>query len=333
MNVESDSMKQAIGISDEQNNPATPDAAQPERRNFLLGLGAGGAAVGVLAALPAAGALAAGAETPKPSSAERRRALIAKEPRAITYESSNGIALITINRPEQKNALSIGTLEMLHDAWVRYNKSDDRCAVLTGKGNDYFCNGGMPEDMTVASFAEELITFWRGIPGHAVKLNKPLIGALAGQVHGGGFTLAMMTDMLVAAENTVFAYPEAQFSTAGGLIGPLAVRIPHKVAMQIMLTGQPLSVQRAYEVGLVNEVVPVGKQVEAAMKHARHIADAGPLVIAWFKSLVDRTLPKAPGELAAGMLGEFQNLLDSEDIAEFVGSLREGRQHKPFLGK
>jgi enoyl-CoA hydratase len=250
---------------------------------------------------------------------------IAREPHAVTYESIDGVALITINRPPD-NWLNVGALEMLHDAWVRLNASDDRCAILTGAGNEAFCSGGQPDEFTIDSMLEELHAFYRAFPGGAVKLKKPLIGAVAGKVVGGSFALTMMMDMLVAAENTVFSYPEAQYSVGGGLIAPLASRIPHKVAMELMLVGEPMSVQRAYKVGFVNEIVPVGQQVEAAMRYARRIADNGPIVVSWFKSLADRLMPEGPAQIAAGLLGLRQDMLDSEDVYEMVGAVKAGRK-------
>lgn len=315
-----------------ESRTGSQETARQKRRSFLKGVGVGGAVAGALTTLPASGALATPPVPQASTPAARRKAAVAREPKAVTYESIDNIALITINRPEQKNRLNIAALELLHDAWVRFNRSDDRCAVITGKGNDDFSWGGEPDEMTVDSIAEELHMFYRAMPGAAVKLNKPLIGAAAGTVLGGGFTLATMTDMLIAAENTTFTYPEAHANLANGLIGSLAVRIPHKIAMQIILTGKPLSVQRAYDVGFVNEIVPVGKQVEVAMQYARHIADNGPLVVSWFKNLVDRTLPKGPGEITGALLGELQSVLDSEDVAEFLAAYKTGRKPQ-FRGR
>lgn len=308
------------------------ESARQKRRSFLKGVGVGGAVAGALSSMPASGALTTPPSSQTSSPAARRKAAMAREPKAVTYESIDNVALITINRPEQKNRLNIAALEMLHDAWIRYNQSDDRCAVITGKGNEFFSWGGQPDEMTVDSIAEELHMFYRAIPGATVKLNKPLIGAAAGDVLGGGFTLATMTDMLIAAENTVFTYPEAHANLANGLIGSLAVRIPHKIAMQVILTGQPLSVRRAYDVGFVNEIVPVGKQVDVAMKYARHIADNGPLVVSWFKNIVDRTLPKGPGEITGALLGELQGVLDSDDTSEFLAAYKTGRKPQ-FRGR
>jgi len=264
------------------------------------------------------------------SPAERRKAAVAREPQAVLYESIDGVALITINRPRNDNQLSCGVLEMLHDCWIRLNESDDRCAVVTGN-NEVFSAGGGLDEFTIAAMADELYMFFRGIPGGAVTPKKPLIGAVAGLVQGGGFTLASRMDLIIAAENTHFTYPEVHVSAGGGWIGALSTRVPYQIAMQVLL-GEPLSVQRAYDVGFVNEIVPVGQQVEAAMKYARRIANAGPIAVSWFKSLVERTVPKSPAETTGKLLGELEGLLASEDLREFIASYQEGRQPH-FKGK
>jgi len=257
-------------------------------------------------------------DEPGPFSAQRRRAAVAANPKAVTYESIDKVALITVN-----SDLSIGTNELLHDAWVRLNESDDRCAVITGNNNEAFAGGGEPPPLS--KITEYMYMFFRGTPNHAVRLNKPLIGAVAGVVAGGPVLLPVYCDLLIAAENTVFDLPEIYFAVAG-FFESLAVRIPHKMAMQLMLGGEPISAQRLHEVGFVNEIVPVGKQVEAAMKYARRIADAAPLAVSAFKTLVDRTMPRSPTEMGGAMLGGLHTLLDSEDFSEAWDAYKTGRK-------
>ena len=164
-------------------------------------------------------------------------------------------------------------------------------AVLTATGDESFTVGAdlndIPHDL------------WRAVPGIGVEIEKPIVGAVAGWVVvGGGLVLANQCDLLVAADNATFLYPEAKVGFSGGLISSLAARIPHKIAMEVLLVGEALSAQRAYEVGFVNRIVPVGEQREAALDYARKLAANAPLVVQLLKRFVGRTLPKGPSELA-----------------------------------
>ena len=114
-----------------------------------------------------------------------------------------------------------------------------------------------------------------------------------------GLTSWCKCDLVVAADNTRFRYPEAQVGFTGGLIAGCAAKIPHKVAMEFMLLGQDLSAERAFEVGMVNKVVPLGSQLEAALEYARILERSAPLVVSTIKQFVAETVPRGPAETAA----------------------------------
>src|SRR5690606_8898542 len=138
--------------------------------------------------------------------------------------------------------------------------------------------------------------------------------------------LTMMCDLLVAAENTKFSYPEARLGFTGGMIAGLAARIPHKVAMDIMLLGRTVEAQRAYDVGLATDVVPVGKQVEVAMAQAEALANSAPLVLTTIKRFVNQhVLAKSPAEAMAETLRQLNVVRDSADIQEGMAAFREKR--------
>ena len=120
---------------------------------------------------------------------------------AILYDSRDGIAEITINRPEKYNILTHEVVADLHDAWVCFNESSDRVAILTGAGDKAFTAGANLKDIPH--------DLGRAVPGGGVKVDKPVIVATAGAVVGGGLVFVQMADLAVAAENTVFSYPEA----------------------------------------------------------------------------------------------------------------------------
>ncbi len=236
---------------------------------------------------------------------------------AVTYDVQDRIAIITINRPDKRNALTKEVVELLHQAWHRFNASDQRVAIITATGDVAFTAGAdlndIPHDL------------WRAIPGIGVEVDKPVIAAVAGWVVGGGLLFAQYADLLVAADNACFVYPEAKVGFSGGLISSLVARIPHKVAMELLLVGEALTAQRAYEVGLVNKVVAVGQQLEAALDYARKLADNAPLVLAQLKRFIGRTLPKGPSELAGIARREVDTVSNSADLTEGIAAFRQKR--------
>ncbi len=236
----------------------------------------------------------------------------------VTYQSRDGIAEITLNRAEKYNVINHEIVEELHQAWVRFaNSPEDRVAILAAAGEKAFTAGAnlrdIPHDL------------WRAIPGVGVQVNKPIIAVTTGLVIGGGLVLVQMADLAVAADNTVFSYPEAKVGFSGGLISSLAARIPHKVAMELLLVGGNLSAQRAYEVGLVNRVVPLGQQLETARELAAQLAANAPLVLSLLKDFVGQVLPKGPSEQAAIARARVLEINASADFHEGISAFTEKR--------
>jgi enoyl-CoA hydratase/carnithine racemase len=237
----------------------------------------------------------------------------------IHYESADGIALITIDRPAKRNALSGAMCDALHAAWQRFAASDqDRVAILTGSGNDVFTAG--------ADLNDPPPRFWEAVPNMSVAVAKPIIAAVAGPVVGGGVTLVAMSDLCVAAENTTFVYPEAKVGISGGVISAIAARIPYKIAMELLLIGDPMDVARAHQVGLVNRIVPVGEQVAVAKRMARVIAGNAPLVVGLLKEMALKTIPRSPVEEMYLTQRAIERVRLSEDAKEGPLSFREKRK-------
>lgn len=235
----------------------------------------------------------------------------------ITIEKHGKVTLFTINRPARKNAICKDTALELQAGFAEFDASEQRVAVITGTGDDAFSSGA-----DVSNLPE----LWRCIPGAGFTTDKPIIAATAGWVVGGAMVLTMMCDLLVAAENTRFSYPEARLGFTGGMIAGLAARIPHKVAMDIMLLGRTVDAQRAYNVGLATDVVPVGKQVEVALQQAETLANSAPLVLQTIKRFVNQqVLPKSPSEAMAETMRQLNVVRDSHDIQEGMAAFREKR--------
>jgi enoyl-CoA hydratase len=239
--------------------------------------------------------------------------------KVLVENKSDGTTLVTINRPERRNAICAETAVLLQKAFVEFERSPtQRAAVLTGAGNDAFSGGA-----DTGNFPE----LWRCIPTVGFETTKPIISAIGGWCVGGALVLTMMCDLTVAAENAKFSYPEARMGFTGGMIAGLAARIPHKIAMEMMLLCRVVEVQRAFNIGLVNEVVPVGQQVEAALKMAREMAEFSPLVLKTLKRFVtEGVLAQGPSEQSGRAQRQLHEVKESEDAVEATAAVKEKRR-------
>jgi enoyl-CoA hydratase len=236
----------------------------------------------------------------------------------VGYEVKDRVALITLQRPEKLNAINKQVALDLQAAWRRFDASDERVAVITGAGERAFSAGADVNDLP---------ELWRAMPGVGARVEKPVIAATAGHCIGGAVVLVQLCDLCVAAESTRFSYPEAKLGFTGGMIAGLAGRIPHKIAMEVMLLARPLSAQRAYEVGFVNAVMPDGRQVDEALAWAAEMAEYGPLVLRTLKRFVtEQVLPKGPSELMGEALRELGVIQASADVEEARVAWREKRK-------
>lgn len=241
----------------------------------------------------------------------------------VTYEVEGKIALITLRRPDRRNALNTEMSAALHAAWCRFAASDERVAFLSAEG-EHFCGG--------VDLADASKDAWKGVPNVGVTLDKPLVCAAQGWAVGAGFTLTMMSDLCVVDETTRFLFPEARVGIFGGITAGLVSRIPYKVAMEFLMLGKPLGAERAYEVGMVNKVVAKGQQVDAGLEMARELAGLSPLVLQTIKRSALQTLPRSPAESAYPEMGRLRDLLDSEDAREGARAFAEKRSPN-FTGR
>lgn len=199
------------------------------------------------------------------------------------------IEILTINRPEARNALNLATITSLSSALDEVEA--DECVwaiILTGSGDKAFCAG-----MDLKEFASgELSIDKHGFGGPTRReVTKPLIAAVNGPAVAGGFELVLSCDLVVAAEHAVFAITEVRrglFAAGGGLIR-LPRRAPYTVAIEMALTGDPISAQRAYNLGLVNRVVPGAELLDTSIELAERIARNAPLAVRLSKFVIQRS--------------------------------------------
>jgi enoyl-CoA hydratase/carnithine racemase len=204
---------------------------------------------------------------------------------------------------------------------LAFTESDDRCAILSGAGDRAFSVGA---DLVDPPRDPEL---WECVPGVGVDVDKPLIAAVSGYCVGGAYCLVQFCDIAVATEDADFFYPEAQLGFCGGLIAGFAAHIPYKIAMEFMLTGKHVDARRAYEVGMINKVVPKGEHMEGAMEYAHIFRDSAPLVMGMLKRFIrNSVMPKGPSEQAGIARRDLLAVSRSDDQKEGGRAFMEKRK-------
>jgi enoyl-CoA hydratase len=199
---------------------------------------------------------------------------------AVLYECrDDGIAVITLNRPETRNALSREVREGLRAAWARFEADEEaRIAILTGSGDKAFCAGGDLKEMVETGMAVPPRDFY-ALPYDTIELSKPTIAAVNGHAFAGGWMIAQACDLCVASSNAKFAITEVKVGRGSPWAAPLIHMIPQRVFMEIMLTGKPITAERAYLIGLVNRVTEPGGALDAAIEMARDVLEGAPLSV------------------------------------------------------
>lgn len=242
----------------------------------------------------------------------------------LKIENIGAVTLFTIDNAAKRNVISNATAVDLQRAFKAFDADErQRVAVITGAGTDAFTAGADFRDVP---------EFWRCTPGSGFHTDKPIISAVSGYCIGGGMTLVMMSDLAVAAQNSSFHYPEARLGLSQGFISALVARIPHKNAMEIAILGRKLTAQRAYEIGLVNDVTPVGGHLEAALAMANQIAASAPMVVQTLKRFVGQTLPSCPSEHYARALRDIEAIRTSADCQEGLKAFTQKREPQ-FIGR
>ncbi|MCH2169562.1 crotonase/enoyl-CoA hydratase family protein [Myxococcota bacterium] len=255
---------------------------------------------------------------------------------AVIVEQDGHVLSVTLNRPEKRNAVNAEVMCRLVDAWKRLDDDDDlRCAILSGRG-PVFCAGmdlsvihqmgsGEPGDeylQRVRKDSAMIMQCWL----KTYRPTKPVIAAVEGYALAGGTEILQGTDIRVAAESAQFGVTEVQrglFPMAGSTVR-LPRQIPYTVAVEMLLTGDAISAQRAYELGLVGRVVPDGEAVTEAGKIAERIAQNGPLAV---KAILQ--------SIRAGMLVREEEAWETEEKIGISVMTSEDAQEGPraFLEK
>lgn len=199
---------------------------------------------------------------------------------SVDYQVHDGVAWLTINRPEARNSLDKATRDGLFAGVRRFNADDEaKVLVLTGAGDKAFCAGGDLKEMSQLGLTIPPIDF---VPqfNRNITVDKPAIAAVNGVAYAGGFLLAQTCDLCVAATTARFAITEVKVGRGSPWAAPLPLMIPQRVAMELVLTGAPLTAQRAYEIGFVNRLAEPEDLRAVTQQLAEQIAANAPLSVA-----------------------------------------------------
>jgi enoyl-CoA hydratase len=243
----------------------------------------------------------------------------------VLVERDGRIQIITLNRPEARNAVNRALAEGLAEALDALDADDElSVGVLTGAGGG-FCAG-----MDLKAFVQGEVPYVgdRGFAGITQRsARKPLIAAIEGFAVAGGLEVALACDLIVAGRSAKLGIPEVKRSlvAAGGALLRLPRRLPEGIAMELALTGDPISAERGHEFGLVNRLADDGQALEAALELARKIAANGPLALAATKAVMQQRHSWSEGEFWDRQ-GEITGpVFSSEDAREGATAFAEKR--------
>jgi enoyl-CoA hydratase/carnithine racemase len=245
----------------------------------------------------------------------------------VSYERVDGVGVITLDRPEARNAIDRPTAEELSDALDAFEADGSAVVGLLRSVGSTFCAGA---DLQAFHATGDLpVTERRGGLGMVEQpVSKPMVAAVQGHALGGGFELALACDLIVAEEGAVFGLPEVRYGlvpSGGGLLR-LPNRIPRAIALELMLTGDPFGADRAAQWGLVNAVVPNGTSNAAAMELAQRVAVNAPLSVRAVKKVVDESRGWPASVAFERQAVVTDPVLASEDAAEGARAFSERRK-------
>lgn len=244
--------------------------------------------------------------------------------RLVLYEVRGQCAIITINRPDQRNAINFAACEQLTRAFEDFDADPAlRVAILTGAGDKAFSAG---RDLKEIASLDGASVPPLPILGDTLHVSKPVIAAVNGAAIAGGWVFAQMCDLCIAADVATFAITEPKVGRGVAWSPPLVHMIGSRLALELMLTGKTIDAKRAYEIGFVNCVVPRAELISAAVAMAEEIIECAPLSVVAVRQVVRHTMNM--GLDAALEVGKqiCAPLYASEDAKEGARAFKEKRK-------
>ncbi|MHC1769445.1 MAG: enoyl-CoA hydratase/isomerase family protein [Verrucomicrobiia bacterium] len=249
----------------------------------------------------------------------------------VDYVSGERVAIITFNRPHADNAitteLAAQLIEVLETIAAR---SSVRVAILTGAGDRAFSVGGnlyQRKEMSKEQWLRQRQVFDR-VLYTLRQLRRPIIAAVHGMAYGGGCEIALSTDFIIASDEAVFGQPEALVGLSAGGGGPIFLPrlLPPGKAMQMLMTGNPITAQEAHRLGMVNELHPRAELMNAVLRIAERIADNSPTAVQAVKRAVQMGQGEPVEQAAAIMMDEHWRSVVHPDRVEGIRAFNENRE-------
>ena len=243
----------------------------------------------------------------------------------VTYELQDGVAIITLRRPDKLNAVNRAMRQGIIDSFNRFELDDEaKVAILTGEGKA-FCAGADLKEMVATG---KTIPGSQAIPhlGRTLHVSKPTIAQVNGIAYAGGFLLAQMCDLCTASENAEFGMTEVRWGRGAPWATPLIWMLPQRVMMELLMTGEPLTARRAWELGFINRLTSQEDLAAETMKLAQLLIKNAPLGVKAGRALTYAATEM--GRSAALPIGDlcFEQAYKSEDALEGPRAFKERRK-------
>ena len=239
----------------------------------------------------------------------------------LLYEVVDGIATITINRPDSRNALNAAVRNGIRESLKAFTHNENaRVLIITATGEIAFSAGADLKEMSEEHLTIPPEDFISDLATH-----KPVIAAVNGAALGGGFFLTQQADLVIAATHATFGITEARYGRGAPWAAPLPLLIPPRIALELLLTAQPITAARAQDVGLVNYIVASADLETASRALAQQIAANAPLSVAAGKAMVRNTLAAVLGDRRQRADAIWESVYLSEDAQEGPRAFKEKR--------
>lgn len=239
----------------------------------------------------------------------------ASQDETVAYTLDNEVAVVELRRPAARNALNAEMRAGLWRAYRRFEQDADALVMLLCAQGRHFCAGGDLKEMSATALGRPPADFLP-IPRQNIDVTKPIVAAVQGAAHGGGFLLAQTADLVIAAADATFGVTEARWGRGAPWAWPLPALIGTRAALQLLITAEPADADRARQMGFVNDVAEPDEVRAAALQAARRIAALAPLSVRGGLAMAYGVAGLTAGQAHALAEDAYRPAYDSDDARE-----------------